>query len=91
MAFSSNYSAEDVRRRSLVLKFPKEKSNNNLLIIFYTALFHLVRKRKKQGDEQLDYLEVNCIVYLCFIIKIIEKSQERKETTHQSRGIFQHS
>uniref|UniRef100_A0A1X7TDZ3 Bromo domain-containing protein n=1 Tax=Amphimedon queenslandica TaxID=400682 RepID=A0A1X7TDZ3_AMPQE len=33
--------AEDVRRRSLVLKFPKEK----------------IRKRKKQGDEQLDYLE----------------------------------
>ena len=72
MAFSSNYSAEDVRRRSLVLKFPKEKSNNNLLIIFYIALFHLVRKRKKQGDEQLDYLEVhvNCSLFMFLLLKL---------------------
>ena len=70
MAFSSNYSAEDVRRRSLVLKFPKEKSNNNLFIIFYTALFHLVRKRKKQGDEQLDYLEVNCSLFMFLFLKL---------------------
>lgn len=69
MAFSSNYSAEDVRRRSLVLKFPKEKSNNNLLIIFIIlALFYLVRKRKKQGDEQLDYLEVNYCTLFMFLL-----------------------
>ncbi len=33
--------AIDVRRKSLLLKFPKEK----------------VRKRRRYGDEELDYLE----------------------------------
>lgn len=33
--------ANDVRRKSLLLKFPKDR----------------VKKRRRQGDEELDYLE----------------------------------
>lgn len=54
------FSAEDVRRRSLVLKFPKEKSEQIICTSSCIDMYlSLVRKRKRQGDEPLDYLEVH--------------------------------
>ena len=62
------FSANDVRRKSLLLRFPKDKGRliecACIYLFFYTCA---VRKRKRQGDEVLDYLEVRHVSILYII------------------------
>ena len=53
--------ANDVRRKSLLLKFPKDR----------------VKKRRRQGDEELDYLEKRT------------KSANRRRTNPEVRRIIE--